>query len=190
MNLIEPPILASPVAGLNVRAGLLRREIASPATLIVFLRHLGCMFCREMVADLRAAAATGAFPPVLLVSQSPADVATDYFARHWPAARVICDPDRTLYAAFGVARASFGGMIGPAVWGCAIRARNRGHSQRISQTFTSPYGDPWLLSAMFLAAPDGAVSWFHRARFPGERADYSSIPWHPTSDIVLPPLPT
>ena len=46
--------------------GRLRDQLAGCPQLLVFLRHFGCVFCRETVADLRAIAEDNPrFPPVL-----------------------------------------------------------------------------------------------------------------------------
>ncbi len=46
--------LDSPVTGLNLAGATLRDQLNPDGqTLLVFLRHFGCLFCREMVADLR-----------------------------------------------------------------------------------------------------------------------------------------
>ena len=176
MRQVEPAILAAPVEGMNLSPGTLRDQLAAPATLVAFLRHLHCMFCREMVDDLRAAAADAAFPPVVLVTQSPKEDLADFFAERWPAARAIADPARGLYSAFDVARASFGGLMGPAVWSCGVRASRRGHTQKLMHTIHPPTGDPWLLSALFLIEPGGIVRWECRAKYAGDRPDYDGVP--------------
>ena len=177
MTSIDLRSLKTPVAGLNVRPGTLDDQLSPPATLLVFLRHLGCMFCREMVADLRATAeADATFPPVVLVTQSPAEDAAAFFGERWPAARVVTDPDRVLYTAFSVTRANFGGLFGPVVWSCAVRAVAKGNRQSPTQTLRPTHGDPWLLSALFLIAPGGQVFWEQRARHAGERADLTAVP--------------
>jgi hypothetical protein len=53
-NAISSALLTSPVYGINLRADTLQGNLAPEGTMLVFLRHFGCMFCREMVADLRA----------------------------------------------------------------------------------------------------------------------------------------
>lgn len=176
MSTIDLRALRTPVAGLNLRPGTLGDQFVAPGTLLVFLRHLGCMFCREMVADLRAAAADAAFPPVVMVTQSPTEAAAEFFAGRWPEAVVVADPDRTLYTAFSITRANFGGLFGPVVWSCAVRAVAKGNTQAPKQTLSPTHGDPWLLSALFLMAPAGRVDWEQRARHAGERADLAAVP--------------
>ena len=70
---------------------------------LVFLRHLGCIFCREQVGTLRDA--LGDENVVFVTMSAPA--LTDKFRRllHTPHT-FVCDPDRRLYEAFHVERGS------------------------------------------------------------------------------------
>jgi hypothetical protein len=79
---LPPEILDAPVTGLNLAPGRLRDQLAQEPTLLVFLRQLGCVFCRETVADLRAIAGRApAFPPLLFFTQS-SPVELRAFLRH------------------------------------------------------------------------------------------------------------
>ena len=70
MQSIPETTLAEPVAGVNVVPGTLRDQLAPGDTLLVFLRHFGCIFCRETVADLRAVSESDPdFPKVLFFFQ-------------------------------------------------------------------------------------------------------------------------
>ncbi|HEX8325173.1 MAG TPA: AhpC/TSA family protein [Tepidisphaeraceae bacterium] len=176
MERIDRLTLNQPVTGLNLRPGTLGDQLTAPRTLVAFLRHLGCMFCREMVADLHGLSAEPGFPPVLLVTQSTEEDLAAFLATRWPEAQAIADPDRCLYLAFDIARArSIGAMAGPAVWSCGMRALAKGHLQ-IPGRPRPALGDPWLLSALFLLSPDGTTQWEYRAQHAGERPDYAGIP--------------
>lgn len=93
--------------------------------LVVFLRHFGCTFCREALADLRVqrsrieAAGVG----IALVHMSPDDEAAAFFARYGldDVAR-FSDPGRALYRRFELRRGTLGQMFGWAVWRRAARA--------------------------------------------------------------------
>lgn len=172
MQRIELTTLTLPVTGRHLRPGTLADQLAGGVTLLTFLRHLGCLFCREMVSDLKRATEADGFPAVLLVTQSPPDHADEYFDDRWPDVRVICDPARVLHAHFAIARATFGGATGPAVWTCGLRAFAKGNRQAMRPAV----GDPWLLPAMFLTDAAGNVDWCFRARHPGERPDYAAVP--------------
>ena len=69
MERIAPELLDRYVGGVNLMPGLLRDQLGERPTLLVFLRHFGCTFCRETVADLREAASEPGYPPVLFFFQ-------------------------------------------------------------------------------------------------------------------------
>src|SRR5690606_24023826 len=53
---IPGALLDEAVTGVNLMPGSLRDQLGDVPTLLVFLRHFGCVFCRETLADLRACA--------------------------------------------------------------------------------------------------------------------------------------
>lgn len=86
---------------------------------LVFLRHFGCTFCREALADLAAVnerlTATGA--RLLLVHMSPENEARRLFDKHGlQGVTGISDPDRVLYRAFALRRGSPTQLLGWSVW--------------------------------------------------------------------------
>lgn len=88
-------------------------DTATP-TLLLFLRHLGCTFCREALAELaaRRAEIEGKGVRVVGVVMGPAEFAAEIFGRYGLAdvPRVV-DPSRELYRAFGLGRAGAGQMF-------------------------------------------------------------------------------
>ena len=99
-------VLETPVTGVGLSPGTLRDQLDESLTLLVFLRHFGCMFCREMVSDLREAAEVNpAFPNVLFFSQSNATEARAFLRRYWPGARAVADPQLEFYELFSIRRA-------------------------------------------------------------------------------------
>lgn len=98
--------------------------------LLVLVRHLGCTFCREMLADLgahrREIEQRGY--QIVIVGQSPTDrlqaMAGDYGL---DGVRVVSDPDRTLYRTLGLRRGTFLQLFGPRVWIQGLAALRRGH---------------------------------------------------------------
>lgn len=87
--------------------------------LIVFLRHAGCTFCREALADLagrrREIEAQGA--RLTLVHMGTEEQGARFFSKYGLAdVPRVSDPERSLYRAFGLPRGSFGDLFGPKVW--------------------------------------------------------------------------
>jgi uncharacterized membrane protein HdeD (DUF308 family) len=100
-------------------------------TLVVLLRHAGCTFCRQTLADLAQALPTlrrqGVGLLIVGMSNDPADL-KDLGARYAVTDAAWCaDPDRLLYRALDLGRGSFRQLFGPRVWIAAALATLRGH---------------------------------------------------------------
>jgi hypothetical protein len=168
--MISPEILRSTVAGLNLRDGTLADEIGSQPKLLVFLRHFGCMFCREMVRDLRRISeSTAGFPPVLFFYQGTVEEGRHFFGQYWPEAHAIADEPKKFYTALGLRRATFGQMFGIQVWTCRMRAMAKGNF------IGKAVGDPWIMPGVFLVQ-GSEVLWCHRFRHQGDHPDWLKIP--------------
>jgi hypothetical protein len=171
---IPDDVLDAPVDGVNLAPGPLRAQL-DPArpTLVVFLRHFGCIFCREMVKDVRKAAeANRGYPPVLFIFQgTPAD-GQRFFADHAPAARAVADHDRRLYGAFGLGQGSMAQMFSPRVWLCGLRATAKGNTIGVGRII----GDPWTMPGVFLLKADGTIPWQHDFVHAGDHPDFNKLP--------------
>ena len=155
---------------MNLTAGPLADALGEGPTLLVFLRHFGCIFCREMVRDVRRAAEeTPGYPGVMFVFQGSVEQGLAFFGRWWPTARAIADPSARLYRAMGVRRGSAGQMIGLRVWGCGLRALGKGNF------IGKAVGDPWLMPGAFLVHR-GAVAWTHQFKHAGDHPDWRAVP--------------
>ncbi len=149
--------------------GSLRDQIGDAPTLLIFLRHFGCIFCRETLADVRAAREEKAsFPPPLFFFQGRPTEGRALLRSHYPDARAVADPGADLYEAFGVGRGGLLKMFGPGVWTGRSRAAGKGHTQ-------GPSGaDVFRMPGLFLA--HGAeVVWAHDYRDAGDRPDYDRV---------------
>ncbi|MCR9247497.1 MAG: SelL-related redox protein [bacterium] len=86
---------------------------------LVFLRHFGCTFCREALADLAAIneRLRTAGTRLVLVHMSSENEARDLFQRYGLAdVTAISDPDRVLYRAFALRRGTPTQLLGWSVW--------------------------------------------------------------------------
>lgn len=139
--------------------------------LLVLLRHTGCTFCREAVADL-----TGSLPgieergvrPVLVHQGGDADI-LPLLARHG-VERLdrVSDPDRRLYRALELRRGSLAQLFGPGVWWAGLKATLRGH------LVGRLVGDGFQMPGVFLIR-DGRVVSALRHRTAAERPDYAAL---------------
>jgi hypothetical protein len=170
LDQIPAATLDAPVTGVNLMPGTLRDQIGSESHLLVFLRHFGCVFCRETLADLRAAVEREAdYPGVLFFFQGSAAEGRAFLRRYWPQVRAVADPDLTFYEAFGIGRMGWASMLRPALWDAHRRARAKGHEQGASDG-----SDVWRLPGVFLVEGD-RILWAHRYRHAGDEPDFGAI---------------
>jgi hypothetical protein len=115
------PAAAAALAALTDRYRLSSGESLLEASrdrplLLVFLRHFGCTFTRQILRGLEEleseASARGA--RIVLVHLSGETSGNYHLSRHRETAR-IADPDRALYRAFGLGRGGFFELFGPRV---------------------------------------------------------------------------
>lgn len=124
-----------------------------PAAL-VFLRHLGCVFCRRLASQLRRHPSWNVCL-VALADQPAAARFVEEMAIPFP---MVCDPKARLYDHFGMLRATVGGLIGPRVVKEAMAGMFQGFA------VGKLAGDPWRLGGAVVFAPDGSIAWSHRSR--------------------------
>ena len=165
---IDSQTLEQSVSGVNLIPGSFGDQLVEDPTLIVFLRFFGCLFCRETVADLRQLSEKQErFPAVLFVSQAGATEARAFVRRYWPQARVVADPEATLYAAFGVGR-SILKAFAPGVFSARRRAVAKGHeSGRID-------GDAFRLPGVFLVR-ENQIVWRHEFKHAADHPDFARV---------------
>lgn len=123
-NLIDPAPAPLDVHDAAARArtdtGATLAELSERSpVLVIFLRHAGCTFCRETLADLRrqrAAVERAGVTPVLVHMGD--DVSAREFFGGYGLGDVprISDPTRELYRAFNLRRGRLGQLFGPRVW--------------------------------------------------------------------------
>jgi peroxiredoxin len=139
--------------------------------LVVLLRHTGCTFCREAIADLARVIdrieAAGVRP--VLVHQGADEDLQPLLARHG-LERIdrVSDPDKRLYRALELRRGSFAQLFGPSVWIAGFKATLRGH------LVGKLVGDGFQMPGVFLIR-DGRVVSAHRHRTVAERPDYAGL---------------
>ena len=120
------------------------------------------------MTELRRRTEQDGFPPVLLVTLGSPEEGRSFFAKRWPEARVVSDPNKEIYAAFGLTRGSLGQLLGPSSWLAGAKAALSGHG------IGKPVGDPLMLSGQFLVAGD-QVLWSERHDTPGATRDYDGL---------------
>jgi len=88
-------------------------------TLLVFLRHFGCTFCREALSDLAQKRKTFSEKgfELVLVHMSDQETANKYFNKYNLSGVIhIEDPECKFYAVFGLVKGTFQQLFGWSSW--------------------------------------------------------------------------
>lgn len=172
LQTIPQEALSRLLSGTHVSGTL--KDILSAGTqpvLLVFLRHFGCIFCRELVRDIRKISeATPSFPRTVFFHQGNPIEGAEFFEKYWPTASSISDEERYFYSVFEIENATPFQLLSPAVIACGIRATLKGNM--VGKTV----GDVWVMPGMFLIK-DRDIIWQHDFSHQGDHPDLEDIPY-------------
>ena len=141
--------------------------------LVVFLRHFGCTFCREALADLsaRREEIEEAGTRIVLVHMAEDDAeAARLFSRYeLEDVDRISDPGKALYRAFGLKRGRMGQLFSANVMRRGLKAAlGDGHGMGWSNQDTFQMPGTFLLQ-------EGEIVRAHRHRDAADRPDYEAL---------------
>lgn len=167
MNLrtfLPPPsleIAAPPEVGDRAPSGL----TDGPAV-VAFLRHTGCPFSEATMRALREVDAV----QVIAVSHAPADATAKWCDAIGGAGdvRLVIDPTREQYAAWGLGRSSLGHFMGRRSLAAVGRQAKRGIRNR------HPHGTRWQQAGTFAIDAAGVVRWRHLPAHAGDLPDLAA----------------
>lgn len=122
--------------------------VAQGPTLVVFLRHLGCVFCRQTLSDLREAMPTLAARGIsVALVHMASDRQAELIFRLYGMENVprFSDPDRSLYEAMGLRRVSMRELMSRELF-------KRGYEACVRErhAMSVPRGDPMQMPGVFL----------------------------------------
>ena len=143
--------------------------------LLVFLRHSGCLFCREALADLSAAreAITNNGTRMALVHMGTASAFEAFTAQYGLSdVPALADPSRRLYRGLGLKRARLSQMLGWRVWWRGLHSFLAGHHPGALD------GDATQMPGVFLIHHGRVVRHFHPSHA-AERPDYIALSQKP-----------
>jgi len=143
----------------------LRQLFQGRQQVLVFVRHLGCTFCREHVRELSQ------LPKEQVTFVTTADNETTRRFQSWVGTphRFVCDESASLFQRFGLKRASFSQAISPKILGRGLVSLVRGNING------RPAGDPLRLGGTFVFDADGLLTWSHVARDVSDNASLERI---------------
>jgi len=141
-------------------------EPGRPA-IVAFLRHTGCPFAERTMQMLREAAASSPGTQWIAVSHAP-----EPETGRWCLAiggggdvRILCDPSRRTYAAWGLGRSSLGHFMGARSLAAVISLAREGIRNR------HPAGTRWQSAGTFAVDGEGVVRWVAIPEHAGELPD-------------------
>ncbi len=143
-------------------------ETSERGAAIIFLRHFGCIFCREHLIRLRKRYDEFTIPIVTIGLGSAEDAAgmRDWLKIPFP---ILAASTIEPYAAWGLGRASSKTMLNSGVITSGIRALSQGARQGKAT------GDSMQLPGSFLVDPTGTICWAHPGSHPGDIASVDEL---------------
>jgi peroxiredoxin len=141
------------------------------AVLVVFLRHAGCTFCREALADLKRQRpeieAHGCTLVIVHLSddRSMAALMSKYQLDDVPR---FADPEKKLYQAFELKRGTLWQLLGPNVWWPGAKAFFAGHGLGMID------GDGFQMPGAFVLHHGQIIKAFRHAS-PADRPNYVEL---------------
>ena len=131
---------------------------------VAFLRHVGCPFAEATVRQMAALAAERPGIDFVAVTHSP-EAPSQRWCESFGGAggvRLVADPDRARYAAWGVGLSDRRHFAGPESLGALRRLLDEGIHNRWAS------GNRWQAAATFAVDPAGVLRWRHVPRHAGD----------------------
>lgn len=132
---------------------------------VIFLRHFGCIFCREQVIDLSSHPDWN----ILYVCQAHPEEAAEFKAMMKSPHPFACDPEANMYEEFGLERGGLKQLFSAPVIKRGIQATAKGI--RPGKTI----GDPWRMPGEFIFNTQGQLAWENRPRHAGDHSASETI---------------
>lgn len=171
---MDEPIISREVMAqmlTNDETTLLAESKTRPV-MLVFLRHFGCMFCREALSDIskRRRSIEELGTKIVFVHMSDNDTAEKFFKKYKLTGTThISDPDCRYYAEFGLTKGNFTQLFG-------LRSWMRGFQTAIVKQhgMAPPIGDGFQMPGVFVIQ-DGEIQEAFIHKFSSDRPDYEKL---------------
>ncbi len=141
--------------------------------LLVFLRHFGCTFCREALADIakKRDNIENRGVKIVFVHMSPNYLANRYFERYeLKGIAHVSDPDCKLYKAYGLTKGTFNQLFGLKSW---IRGFDAGVVKG-NWVGTKALGDGFQMPGVFLIQNE-EIKEHYIHKLASDRPDYVGL---------------
>jgi peroxiredoxin len=164
---LSPVAITRPDGSSEALSGL----IVGRNTVLVFIRHFGCIFCREQVLRFkeRLPDISGRGYDVLVIGQGAPEAARAFVEAAAAPFPVVVDPSLEAFRRAGLRRSIVGTLLDPRAWVRALGAIKHGRPGRL-------LGDPWQNGGVFVLDRAGHERFRHISRYAGD---------HPRLEAVL-----
>ena len=147
--------------------------------ILVFLRHFGCIFCREALDDLaeKKVEIDNNGIELILVHMAANELAEQFLKEYdLSGVKHISDPECELYARFGLTKGRFTQLFGVKTLLRAFELKRKS-----DQLIVDPIGDSFQMPGVFLLKNDRIVdSYIHKTI--SDRPDYDTMIQHYGAD--------
>lgn len=144
---------------------------AERPVVLVFLRHFGCLFCREQAAELH-----GQLPEIrrrgaelVFIGNGNRHFAQGFKADHAITSPLYVDTKRDSYRALGMKRGFFATLGSRATWKNMLRAWKQGFRQGGTR------GDAWQNGGVLVVEPGGGVAFSYLSREAGDHPPVADV---------------
>lgn len=141
--------------------------------LLVFLRHFGCVFCKEALKDISLVKPRIRENSLSLVFVHMAenDVAEKYFQQFdFNPVLHISDPDKVIYREFGLKKGNFNQLYGLKTWFRGFSSETSEHKLEIAKGL----GDSTQMPGIFIIK-NGTITDKYIHNYAADRPDYDKL---------------
>ncbi|MBT8234420.1 MAG: redoxin domain-containing protein [Saprospiraceae bacterium] len=139
---------------------------------LIFLRHFGCIFCREALHDIaeKQDKIEANNAKLVFVHMAENDIADHYFKEYGlKGVSHISNPSCSLYAEFGLSKGTFGQLFGLKTWIRGYQIKKKGIEGSLKQI-----GDSLQMPGIFILFDNKIVdSYIHKNA--SDRPDYDKL---------------
>lgn len=140
--------------------------------MLVFLRHFGCIFCREALDDIseKQSFIDDQGITLIFVHMSSNEIAEKFFEEYkLKDVRHISDPSCELYTNFGLTKGNFGQLFGLSTWMRGFELRKKGMKYSVDQI-----GDSFQMPGIFMLY-EGKVTDSYIHKTISDKPDYDKM---------------
>jgi len=169
-TVVEPSIMAEMTT--NTGSNLLEQS-REKTVFLVFLRHFGCVFCKEALSDLAAMREDMASKGVafVFVHMSNYGVADQYFKDfELEGVQHISDPEKQYYIEFGLRKGSFSQLYGLSTWMRGFSPDTKKYKLELAQHL----GDSTQMPGIFVIQ-SGEIKDSYIHKLASDRPDYNKL---------------